>query len=228
MAMLMPKARISRTVKLETAISARVPADELAHAVRCSCRPGHNRLIRQVPPDIAGQFRCRRVAALFVLLQRLPGDDLDVAAIAAVNRAERLRIVFPDDAHDFRKRAALRFIRKFAGQQLVQDHAERVDVAANIHGERVAQRLFGAHVVEGADKLSQIGLARRLQVAINHTRHAEVQDLRLAGLVHQDVAGLKVAMQNAALVGVTDGIGNLRHEFQPGSGVQGMSGGIIQ
>jgi hypothetical protein len=45
-------------------------------------------------------------------------------------------------------------------------------------------------------------------------RHAEVEDLRLPGLVDEDVAGLEVAVDHALLVGVLDGVADLATELQ--------------
>ena len=42
---------------------------------------------------------------------------------------------------------------QFAGQQLVQDHAEAVHVAPSVHGVRVAD-LLGTHVGGGAEELT--------------------------------------------------------------------------
>ena len=49
-----------------------------------------------------------------------------------------------------------------AGQQLVEDHAQGVDVAARVDLRRVGQHLLGAHVGQRADELSDVGLARRV------------------------------------------------------------------
>src|SRR5262249_32953450 len=45
-------------------------------------------------------------------------------------------------------------------------------------------------------------------------RDAEVEDLRLPGLVDEDVPGLQVAVDHALLVRVLDGVGDLREEIE--------------
>ena len=45
--------------------------------------------------------------------------------------------------------------RRVAGQQFVQQHAQRVDVAAGVDVQLVQLGLFGAHVLERADDLAQ-------------------------------------------------------------------------
>ena len=109
-----------------------------------------------------------------------------------------------------------------AGQQLVQDHAQRVHVAARVELERIGEHLLGAHVGERADELPDVGLQRRLRVAVGDARHAEVEDLRLPGFVDQDVARLQVAVDDAALVRVVDRVADLRHQLQPLARVQMM------
>ena len=44
--------------------------------------------------------------------------------------------------------------------------------------------------------------------------HAEIQDLRLAVLIYEDVARLQVTMDDAFLVGVVDGVTDLREECE--------------
>ena len=60
-----------------------------------------------------------------------------------------------------------------------------------------------------------IGLQRRLRVAVGDARHAEVEDLRLAGLVDEDVARLEIAMDQAALVRVLHGVADPGDELEP-------------
>ena len=112
-------------------------------------------------------------------------------------------------------RLALSLVRQAPGQQLVQDHAQRVHVAARVELQRIGQDLFGAHVGQRADQLAELGLPRRVGVAVGETRDAEVEDLRLTRLVDQDVARLEVAMDDAALVGVLHGVADLRHQLEP-------------
>ena len=46
-------------------------------------------------------------------------------------------------------------------------------------------------------------------------RHAEIENLRLARFVHQDVAGLQVAMDEPALMRVLHRVADLGHQLQP-------------
>ena len=52
--------------------------------------------------------------------------------------------------------------RRRAGEQLVEQHAERIDVAAGIDVEAVHLGLLGAHVERRADHLAEAGVERLL------------------------------------------------------------------
>jgi hypothetical protein len=74
--------------------------------------------------------------------------------------------------------------------------------------------------------LADIGLAGGLGVRISYARDAEIEDLGLAALVHQDVGRLQIAVNDAALVGVVHGVADARHEFEPLAGTQGAIAGV--
>ena len=63
-------------------------------------------------------------------------------------------------------------------------------------------RLLRGHVAGRADDCAGV---REIAVAFDALGQAEVGDVRRAVGVEQDVAGLEVAVQDAALVGVVDG-----------------------
>ena len=65
------------------------------------------------------------------------------------------------------------------GEQLVKQHAERIDVRARVHVVRVEFRLFRTHVGGRADEHIETGeqrLVRELDIA-RRFGHAEVDDL---------------------------------------------------
>src|SRR5207249_3485577 len=91
-----------------------------------------------------------------------------------------------------------------AREKLVQDRTEAVDIRRRCQG-LLALGLLGRHVAGGADD----GTALRLASAALHALgQAEVGDMRLTLAVEEDVAGLEVAVEDAALVGVVDRAGN--------------------
>jgi len=67
---------------------------------------------------------------------------------------------------------------------------------------------------------THVGLPRHLRVGVRHPRDSKVEDLRLTFGVHQNVAGLQIAMNQPALMCMIDGIADLRHELQARSQVE--------
>ena len=132
----------------------------------------------------------------------------------AIHRSQRGRLFLADGLHRLGQLTPNRVGRP-AGDHLVQDHPQRVDVAARIDLRRVAQQLLRAHVGQRPDQLTDVGLQRRVRVGVGEPRHAEIEDVGLARFVHQDVGGLEIAMDDRALVRVLDAVANLRHQLQP-------------
>jgi hypothetical protein len=96
------------------------------------------------------------------------------------------------------------------GRRLVEHDAEGVEVGAAV--EFFAQRLFGRHVVDGA---GDAALAGDADAALTH-REAEVDELdRGAALAVgvEDVGGLEVAVDEAVLVGVAEGLADLGRDL---------------
>ena len=69
-----------------------MPPRELGELVSGARRPGRDRFVLQMPPDIGGQLRRRPVPTVFFFLERLVDDRLEVAAKGTTDRAEALRI----------------------------------------------------------------------------------------------------------------------------------------
>jgi hypothetical protein len=64
----------------------------------------------------------------------------------------------------------------------------------------------------------------RPQLLIQPAGHAEVEHLGLAGLVHQDVGGLEVAVDDAVLVGVLHSVADPRQQPLRRAGVASLCG----
>ena len=96
--------------------------------------------------------------------------------------------------------------RQLAGQQLVEDDAEAVDVAAGVDPVRLAAGLLGAHVGRRAQHLAVEGHRRLVGLALGQ---AEVHQVRPAVVVEHDVRRLDVAVDDAVVVGVVQGLGDL-------------------
>jgi hypothetical protein len=57
-------------------------------------------------------------------------------------------------------------------------------------------------------------LARRPGVGVRHPRDTEIENLGLARFIHEDIAGLEIAMNDAALMSVLHGVADSHHDFQ--------------
>ena len=172
---------------------------------------------RQPAPEVRRQVRRRRVAPRRVLLQRLGHDRLHVAAQLRVDRAQPRRLLLQDQPGRLGQGPVLQLVRQPAGQQLEEDHPQGVHVGALVDGGGVGGHLLGAHVAGRAEQLAGLGQAGRgQQVGVGGAGHAEVEHLRLAGLVHQDVGGLEVAVDDALVVGVLHRVAHPRQQLQAG------------
>ena len=97
-----------------------------------------------------------------------------------------------------------------SGQELVEQHAQAVDVATRVDVELVQLRLLGTHVFERADHRAEFGVQRLVgQWRAGRLGDAEVDHLgnRLAVVERdQDVRRLQVAVDDSLLVGVLHGL----------------------
>ncbi len=99
---------------------------------------------------------------------------------------------------------------------MIQDDAQGIDVRSRIDFLGRAQGLFGAQIRKRAHDLAG---KRHVQIRVNAQRpvetfrEPEIQDVRLAIEVDQDVGALEVTMDDAPLVGMTDRPAHLSEEF---------------
>ena len=84
---------------------------------------------------------------------------------------------------------------RFAVQQLVQDHAQGVDVGARV--DRLSLDLLRRHVCWRADHASG---GREAVLVVDQLRDAEVEDLGLAAVRDQDVVRLQVPVDDLVVV----------------------------
>ena len=150
--------------------------DELAEPIRRARRAGQHRLARSGSAARPGEAVGRLVAAGAVLLQRLHHDPVELAAAPASSScAARSGGRRPSDGSVSaelsrvlgRGGSSSRMIRRIssqaaslnrsllqrrrAGQQFVEQHAERIDVRAGVHVEVVELRLLRGHVQRRAE-----------------------------------------------------------------------------
>ena len=125
-----------------------------------------------------------------------------------------------DDAGDLGRRAAGELIRPAAGEQFVQQHAERVDVGGG--RDHLAADLFRAGVFRRhqreAVRRGRVRLAAK--VGIEQLGDAEIEQLGRAVGGHQDVGGLDVAMDDQVLVRVLHRCADFREHLESRRGVQ--------
>ena len=148
--------------------------------------------------------RADRVPPPRLLLQAFQADHLQVARDLAVEPRGRLGRSSRGPLAGCRQRCRPRTAP--ARQQGVEDGAQAVDVGRRRDRAATAQRLLRGHV--GGRPHDRAGLGQ-LDALLEPLGQAEVGDVRLALLVQQDVRRLEVAVQDAPLVGVLDGLGHL-------------------
>ena len=132
------------------------------------------------------------------------------------------RFGFPDHPPDFVQRRLAEGVgvkRRHARQQLVEQHAQRIDVRPRINVQAAQGRLFRAHVGRRADHVLEAGEERLLrQLLPQRLGHAEINHLghRLAVMQrHQHVARLDVAVNDALLMRVLHRLADLHEKLQP-------------
>ena len=181
-----------------------VLAGELLQLVRRRRRAGFDRVAFEVALDVLGEAVGRLVPPRPVLLQRLHHDPVEVAAdelrqpgrldlalgrdrrqvLSRLRkpRARLRRLLLADPPQDLgegRLAQRLALQRRRAGQQLVEQHAQRVDVGPRVDVEPGHLGLLGAHVFERADDRAELGEHRPLgQPLVDRLGHAEVDHLR--------------------------------------------------
>ena len=142
-----------------------------------------------------------REAILGTLGERPAHDRRDAVGglgAALLNVGDRGAQVLARDLDE--RRAA---VGRPAREAVVEQRPERVDVGAPV--EREPLRLLGRHVVAGAEHAAGVGE----RGGVVDARDAEIGQLGVPVLGQQDVVGLHVAVDHAALVGIGEGRGDL-------------------
>ena len=109
-------------------------------------------------------------------------------------------------------------VGRLAGEQLVEHRAEQVDVGAGVDRGAVARRQLGGHVGGGTEHLADVaGAGQELgQLVAGAHGDAPVEQVGLAVVAEHDVARLEVEVDDAAGVGVVDGVADLGQRAQLG------------
>ena len=137
-------------------------------------------------------------------------------------RARPRRFLLADDAPNLvpgRLLEPLLLQRRRAGQQFVEQHAQRIDVRPRVHVEVVELRLLGRHVERRAQHRLVGRVQRPLgQRLVHRLGQPEVDDLGHRLVVvggDQDVGGFQVAVNDPLLMRVLDGLAHLHEQVQP-------------
>ncbi len=196
-----------------------VAADELGAAIAPGLRVGGDRAPIEVALDVVGERRHRRIAPLRLAAQRHQDDVVEIAfqrgaryggsaPAPAAPRARRgqhqagtLGRGGVERAEHVGDGAVAEVERLAAGEQLVEDHAERVGVAGG--RDRLAVHLLGRGVGrrEGAKRRAR-QVAAAVDGRVQDLGQSEVDQLRLGVGRHQDVRRLQVAVHDQLGVGV--------------------------
>ncbi len=102
-----------------------------------------------------------------------------------------------------------------AGQHLIENRPQAVNVRGGAQPFHLAGSLFWRHVAGRAHNQAGIG---QPAVRLETLGQAEIGDIRFALGVEQDIGGFQVAVQNAALMGEVDGSSDI---CQQGGGFAG-------
>ena len=153
--------------------------------------------------DVVGQIPRGLVAPLAILLHRGADDGLDIPAQGSVNRTEPGRFLIQHQSGSLGHGYAGNVVGQRIAQQFIQNHAQAVDVAADVEIMRIGLNLLRAHVLNGADELAHVGLkGGNRQVGISGPGHPEIDDLHVPGRIRQNIGGFEVAMDDAFLMPV--------------------------
>ena len=192
-----------------------VTCDRLAHDIPTAVALGFNRFAREQPLDILAQRHRRLIAAFGGLFEGLQDDRIQFIADPSGQGTRPLRHDIGDRSNDLGDRP-FGGIGVLAGERAVEHDAKRVDVGSRVGQGRITAQLLGRREGERPEKSARLGQGRVRRTLSGNVllRHAEVEYVRFAGRVDQNVSRLEIAVNHAALVCVADRIANLHEQAQ--------------
>src|ERR1700693_3735249 len=166
--------------------------------------------------QILQELGCALVAVARQALDGLEHDGFEVRVNARHEVGERPRLLFGLRAHDRQRVWAGE--GQVAREHFVEDGPQGVDVGAHVASP--AADLLGRNVVGRADRARETQPCEPARRLIE--RDAEVDDLHLPRWRHQDVLGLQIAVNDAAIVHVRERLADLLRNGQSARHRQGM------
>ena len=155
-------------------------------------RPRHD--VFQITAELAPQLRQRRIA--------VGSHAVDLVFALGARHAERRsqtqRVGFQSGPDHLGRAGGFERCRVPADQQVVEQHAQRVDVGRRGHGR--ALQLLGRGVLRRQCTLPICGDKRTVRVAQQQLGDAEVEQFDVAIGGHEDVGRLDVAMDHEVTV----------------------------
>ncbi len=186
--------------------------DDAPHADEGRHGPGEDLLALEPGAEVASEGRGGRVTVRRDLLDRLPADPVELGRRLGTAQGGGHRRLPEHLLLELEDRARLEGERP--DEAPVEDEAERVDVGPPV--DLLALELLGRHVVGRAYEVAVLREGRPGEVA----REAEVGELRAPRAeLDEDVLGLHVAVDDPALVGVLEALGDLGREAGEGAPV---------
>ena len=159
---------------------------------------GGDRLAFEVEAKVGGELGGARVAPAPFLLEAFGDDRANLPVDVAIPARQRLRGRGADELGDFEARQVGDRVGQAAGEQLLENDAEGVDIGADIDGGGSVFDLLRAHVHEGARDVTGFGVKRaRHGRAVLLATGVEIDHLRVAFGIDEDVSRLDVAVQDA-------------------------------
>ena len=163
--------------------------------------------------EIAGRLKARAR----ILFEAVLNDLVQRGRQHRADRDERRGLAVQYGADDVGRARARE--RALAAEHLVQNRAEREDIAAVIDG--TAANLFRRHIADGADDEPRNGvdLSRREERVrrssgdrLDELREAEVENLHAPIEGDEQILGLEIAVHDAGVVGDGEAVRDLNRE----------------
>src|SRR5215469_4250650 len=127
-------------------------------------------------------------------------------SLASHRRGWLPRVVIGDDAGGLCRRQIRKIEWRLIGQQLVQNDPKRVDISRD--ADSIAANLFWRRIGRSHETQPRHGLIHLHVETLDFLRDAKIEKMHAAIVFHENVRGLKVAMNDGMTVGVLHRLAN--------------------